>query len=147
MEINPVHADMLDLLLPLFSAYQRFYQATPDEVRNRAFLTSLLATPAVAVQHLATEDGLALGFATLYFPLSSVAVQPYCLLNDLYVTLDGRGRIGKALILHAREHAASKRFASLRWQTEQSNETAQRLYDRLEATHSAWFTYSLPTGV
>jgi ribosomal protein S18 acetylase RimI-like enzyme len=148
MDIQPVRTDMLDLLLPLFADCQQFYRAKPDEARNRAFLMHLLATPTLGIQNLVTQDGVALGFSTLYYPLSSVSAQPYCLLNDLYVAPGGRGRgIGKALIQLAREHAASQGSACLRWQTEQSNETAQRLYDRLGATRSAWYSYSLHTGV
>ena len=148
MDIHPVQADSLDTLLALFADYQRFYGATPDKAQNRAFLTHLLATPALGAQFLATEEHLPLGFSTLYYPLSSVSARPYCLLNDLYVVPEGRGRgVGQALIQRAREHAASQGFTSLSWQTEQSNETAQRLYDRLGATRSAWLTYSLPTGV
>jgi len=148
MEIHPVQADTLDLLLALFADYQRFYRATPDEARNRAFLTRLLADPSLGAQYLAIEETRPLGFATLYHPLSSVSARPYCLLNDLYVVSGARGRgIGQALLQRAREHAATHGFAVLSWQTEQSNVTAQRLYDQLEATRSAWFTYSLPTGV
>lgn len=148
MQIQTVDPSHIELLLPLFAAYQRFYRAQPDESRNRAFLTELLATPALGVQYLALEKQGPLGFATLYFPLSSVSAQPYCLLNDLFVLPEARGRgTGRALIERARQHAAEAGYAALRWQTEQANETAQRLYDRLGATRAAWFTYSLSSGI
>ena len=73
MDIRLAQEETLDLLLPLFAGDQRFYQAGPDEERNRKFLTHLLTTPALGAQYLATEDGHALGFATLYSPLSSVS--------------------------------------------------------------------------
>ncbi|WP_102127943.1 GNAT family N-acetyltransferase [Deinococcus planocerae] len=148
MQIQTADPSHLDLLLPLFAAYQRFYRAQPDEARNRAFLARLLATLDLGVQYLALGNQGPLGFATLYFPLSSVSAQPSCLLNDLFVIPKARGAgTGRALIERARQHAAEARYATLRWQTEQANETAQRLYDGLGTTRTAWFTYSLPTGV
>lgn len=77
-----------------------------------------------------------------------MSAQPSCLLNDLFVIPESRGAgTGRALIERARQHAAEAGYPSLRWQTEQANETAQRLYDTLGATRTAWFTYSLPTGI
>lgn len=49
MQIRTADPSHLNLLLPLFAAYQRFYRTEPDEGRNRAFLARLLATPELGV--------------------------------------------------------------------------------------------------
>lgn len=86
-------------------------------------------------------------FATLSFPLSSVSAGSYCLLNDLYVVLEARGRgIGRALIARRRDHARERGHAALEWQTRRENATAQRLYDATGARRTAWYTYGLPTA-
>lgn len=61
-----------------------------------------------------------------------MSAQSYCLLNDLFVLPEARGEgAGRALIERSRQHAAEAGYATLRWHTEQANQTAQRLYDGL----------------
>ena len=146
MRIETVTPATFEAVLPMVADYQRFYRATPDEARNRAHFGRLLTDRAAGIQFVALDDaGQPLGFATLYFPLSSVSAQVRCLLNDLYTVPAARGQgVGRALIDHCRAHARALGFSSIFWQTEQSNVTAQRLYDRLGATRTAWYTYTLP---
>lgn len=148
MRIERVTPDSVGLILPLVSAYQRFYQAEPDEHRNRKHFSLVLGDPALSVGFVALDDNAApVGFATLYFPLSSVTPGAYCLLNDLYVIRAKRGRgTGRALIDRCRQYAYEAGYAILQWQTEQSNTEAQWLYDRMGAKQSRWFSYSLRTA-
>jgi ribosomal protein S18 acetylase RimI-like enzyme len=146
MQIETVTPATFELVLPLIAAYQRFYEAVPDETRNRAHFAQFLDDHSQGIQFVALDDARsALGFATLYFPFSSVSAQVRCLMNDLYTVPETRGQgVGRALILHCLAYAQERGHSSIYWQTAQSNTTAQRLYDSLNTTRSAWYTYTLP---
>jgi GNAT superfamily N-acetyltransferase len=146
MTIETVTEATFELVLPLIAAYQRFYEAPPDEARNRAHFGRFLHNHSGGVQFIArADDGRPLGFATLYFPFSSLSAGAYCLLNDLYTVPEARGRgVGRALIGHCARYAGELGFTRISWQTAQTNATAQRLYDSLPTTRTAWFTYTLP---
>jgi GNAT superfamily N-acetyltransferase len=146
MHIETVTPATFELVLPLIAAYQRFYEAVPNEGRNRAYFSRFLDDQTNGIQFVALDgDGRALGFATLYFPLGSVSARANCLMNDLFTTPEARGKgIGRALITHCLQYAKDHGFSSIYWQTAQSNTTAQRLYDSLNTTRSAWYTYTLP---
>lgn len=146
MQIETVTAATYELVLPLIAGYQRFYEAEPDEARNRAHFGRLLGDQSAGIQFVALGDaGQALGFATLYFPLGSVTPGVYCLMNDLFVVPEVRGQgIGRALIRHCQSYAQQHGFQAIRWQTALDNHTAQRLYDSLPTTRSGWYTYTLP---
>jgi ribosomal protein S18 acetylase RimI-like enzyme len=146
MQIETVDAKTFELVLPLIAAYQRFYEAEPDEARNRAHFGQFLEDHTNGIQFVALDDDrAALGFATIYFPFSSASARINCLMNDLYTVPAARGQgIGRALIRHCQGYAKGRGFGSIYWQTAQSNATAQRLYDSLGARRSAWYTYTLP---
>ncbi len=148
MWIERVTSNSVGRILPLLAAYQRFYRTEPNEAHNREHFTRVLADPSVAVQFVALEETLGpIGFATLYFPLSSVTAGSYCLLNDLYVDPTTRGcGVGRALIERCRLYAFEAGYASLEWQTEQSNTEARRLYDRMGAEQRGWYSCTLSTA-
>ena len=144
--IETVTRATFEAVLPLIAEYQRFYRAQPDAARNREHFSQFLEDHRRGILFIARDaKAKVLGFATLYFFLSSVQARTQCILNDLYTVPEVRGQgIGRALIEHCRRHARQLGFDQLTWQTERSNETAQRLYDRLGAERSEWLTYSLP---
>ena len=148
MQIETVTAQTFERVLPLIAGYQRFYKAEPDEARNRAHFGHLLDDHNAGIQFVALDEaGLALGFATLYFPLGSVTPGVACLMNDLFVVPETRGQgIGRALILHCLRYANAHGFPKIHWQTALDNHTAQRLYDSLPTTRSGWYTYRLEAG-
>ena len=77
----------------------------------------------------------ALGFVQLYPSFSSVAARRLWVLNDLYVTPEGRGRgIGRALMERARRHAVETGACRLTLETMSDNETARALYRSLGYT-------------
>lgn len=143
--IVPVTWTNIDHVLPLIADYQRFYQATPDAMRNRAHFGQLIDNPMLGAQWVAVADaGQAVGFVTAYRVLSSVSAVGQCLLNDLFVVPEFRGQgLGKQLILHCHAWAKAEGYAGVHWQTALDNHTAQRLYDALPTTRSVWYTYEL----
>jgi GNAT superfamily N-acetyltransferase len=148
MQIETVTAQTFERVLPLIAGYQRFYKAEPDEARNRAHFGRLLDNHDIGIQFVALDEaGQALGFATLYFPLGSVRPGVACLMNDLFVVPEQRGRgIGRALIVHCLSYAKAHGFSNIHWQTALDNHTAQRLYDSLPTTRSGWYTYRLESA-
>ena len=116
MQIETVTQATFERVLPLIAAYQRFYEATPDDDRNREHFARLLNDHADGIQFVALDDqGGALGFATLYFPLGSVTPGVFCLMNDLFTVPEARGRgIGRALILHCLSYARARGFTAIK---------------------------------
>lgn len=146
MHIETVTPASFDDVLPLVAAYQVFYGAEPNEARNREHFGRFLNDHSRGVQFLARDEaGNAVGMATLYFTYSSVRACEQCLMNDLYVVPEVRGRgIGRALIEHCRNFARERGYRAIVWTTATDNATAQRLYDALTAERSTWVHYRLP---
>jgi GNAT superfamily N-acetyltransferase len=147
VEIRPVRRDEVDLALPLFAGYQRFYGVErPDDGRNRAFFARF-ATPSEAGVLLgAWVDGSLAGFACVYWSFSSVRAAGIGLMNDLFVAEVARGRgMGRALIEAAADATRRRGFHHLEWYTAPDNTTAQRVYNATGATRSTWLGYELST--
>jgi ribosomal protein S18 acetylase RimI-like enzyme len=147
IRIRVVQPKDLEKILPLVEAYQRFYLVEPDGERNRVFFHRLAESPEQGIQFGAfTEDGeFAVGFATLYFPPSSLSAKHYCLLNDLFTLPEYRGKgVARLLVTQCLSFAKKRGFSEVEWLTRDSNETAQKFYDRLGAQKTSWFYYTLP---
>jgi GNAT superfamily N-acetyltransferase len=146
IEVSPVREEEFETLLPLISAYQRFYEVDDvDADRNRFFFRRFLAPSDVGLLLAARDEtGVILGYACLYWFFSSLQAVETVLMNDLFVAPEARGRgIGRALI-GATEQAARERGAGwVEWSTAPDNHTAQRLYDSLTGEKSTWLTYEL----
>jgi GNAT superfamily N-acetyltransferase len=145
VNIQTVTLGTFENILPLIADYQRFYESQPDGERNRRFYSQFIGDHRGAIQFLALDDkGVAIGFATLYFPYSSISAGVTCLMNDLFVLPEARGKgVGRALIAHCREHAKGLGFPRIHWHTFESNKTAHRLYDETGAFYISSRMYFL----
>ncbi len=142
--IEPVTTATLPASLELFAAYQRFYGADVDHKKNERFLRDLMKHPDWGAQFVALADGAPVGFATLYYTLSSVTAERIGLMNDLYVSTGWRGKgVGRAFIDHCAHAVRTKGFPRMIWLTEESNQEAQQLYDTYRAHKSRWIEYML----
>jgi GNAT superfamily N-acetyltransferase len=146
VEISAVREEEFETLLPLISAYQRFYEVDDiDPDRNRVFFRRFLA-PSEDGLLLAARDesGTILGYACLYWFFSSLQAVETVLMNDLFVAPEARGRgIGRALIEAVADIARERGAAWVEWSTAPDNHTAQRLYDALTDDKSTWLSYEL----
>lgn len=71
-----------------------------------------------------------LGFVHYVIHRSTWAERNYCYLEDLFVSPAQRGQhIGKRLIEYVQQQAREHQCARLYWHTQESNVTAQKLYD------------------
>ena len=136
----------LDDLLPLMRGYCDFYAAAPPDAALLALSRALLEGPGhEGVQLLAREhDGVAAGFATVYWSWSTLSASRVGVMNDLFVDPAARGtgladELIRACAALARRHGATE----LGWQTAVDNERAQAVYERSGARRSRWLDYSL----
>lgn len=121
----------LDAIVPLFTAYRRFYRQPRDPGADRAFLAERLEK-GESVVLLAEIDVEAVGFTQLYPCFSSVALKKVWVLNDLYTKREARRRgVGTALLEHARAFARKTGARGLVLETTPDNEKAQALYEEL----------------
>lgn len=130
VEVRQATVADLNLLVPLFDAYRRFYRQPSEPERARRFLLERLGH-GQSVVFLAFEDDVAIGFTQLYPSFSSGAMAPIFILNDLFVAPEVRRRgAGSALLQAAAQYGRSAGALRLVLSTEIANTTAQSLYER-----------------
>jgi len=136
----------LDDLLPLMRGYCDFYEVSPSDGALRALALTLIEHPDTAgVQLIArSDDGHAVGFATIFWSYSTLAACAIGVMNDLYVAANARGTgLGAELIRACEAECATRGIELLEWATAPSNARAQAVYDGFEAIRSEWVTYTL----
>ena len=149
LEVSAVREEEFETLLPLISAYQRFYEVDDvDPDRNRFFFRRFLAPSEDGLLLAARDEGGAiLGYACLYWHFTSLVPAETVLMNDLYVDADSRSNgVGRALIEASAAIARERDAHHLEWATAPDNKTAQRLYDSTGAERSEWVEYELPSN-
>ena len=130
-EVVRASAAHVDLAVPLFDGYRRFYGQPRDPEGARGFLQERTARGESAL-FLALEGTEGLGFAQLYPSFSSVSMKRLWILNDLFVAPEARRRgVAAALLEEARRLAVETRAKGLELATATENLPAQRLYERL----------------
>ena len=147
IEILRVGERDLPELLPLMRGYCDFYEVSPSDEALLTLSRALLADPQrEGVQLIARDDdGLAIGFATVYWTWATTSADRIGVMNDLYVAPEGRGSgAAEALIEACRAECAEHGAGKLTWQTALDNERAQKVYDRVGANKEQWLDYWLP---
>jgi GNAT superfamily N-acetyltransferase len=145
--IARVGTDDLDDLLPLMRAYCDFYSVTPTDADLLEMARALIADPErEGVQLIARRaDGVAAGFASVFWTWDTTEGGRVAVMNDLYVDAATRGGgAGTALIEACRAEARARGARRLAWQTALDNTRAQSVYDRLGGERAQWLDYSLP---
>ncbi|MEX0273196.1 MAG: N-acetyltransferase family protein [Flavobacteriaceae bacterium] len=117
-------------LAPLFDAYRVFYGQKPNIKAAVDFLIERFKNKDNVV-FIAYHKGKAVGFTQLYTTYSSVSMQAFYILNDLYVDMEYRNKgIGEALLGRAQEQCTRMDYKGLALETAVDN-PAQKLYERL----------------
>jgi GNAT superfamily N-acetyltransferase len=145
VEVRPLRREELEAALPLIAGYQRFYEAEPNDERNREFFGRFVEPSDEGLLLGAWKDGELVGFATLYWFHSSTRAADTVLMNDLFVSERVRGGgVGRALIDACVAVTRQRGAAHLEWYTAPDNRTAQRLYDSYPgAERSTWHAYEV----
>jgi GNAT superfamily N-acetyltransferase len=141
-----VQASDLQELLPLVRAYCDFYEVAPADEALLSISRALIADPdREGVQLIARDDdGLAVGFATVYWTWDTLIGDRSAIMHDLFVVPSARGKgvadlLISACVEESRRHGAAK----LGWQTARDNTRAQAVYERVGANREEWVDYSL----
>jgi ribosomal protein S18 acetylase RimI-like enzyme len=144
--IRPVNkVDMKPLQVLMVQYIVDFYQRPkPNDEELINLINHLIENPSIGLQFVAERDGELLGFATLYFTFSTLQVKKAAILNDLYVTEQGRGqKIGEQLFQCCLSHIRKNKYAYMTWETAKDNLIAQGLYNKLGGKISDWLVYEI----
>jgi ribosomal protein S18 acetylase RimI-like enzyme len=142
-QIEPALATDVPELTGLFDAYRVFYGAASDPEKTQAFVHGLVSQGKTHF-FLAREAGRepALGFVHLMPSISTVAMRPMWLLEDLYVIPSARrSGVATALMRHAENYAIETGAERLTLATAHNNSKAQSLYKRLGYVREEHFWY------
>jgi GNAT superfamily N-acetyltransferase len=117
----------------LWQAYLRFYRAeVADEVTAATFRRLCDQSDGLIGLVAADDQGGLLGIAHLVFHPSTWSTDPYCYLEDLFVTPAARGtgtarQLLDAVFAEARQRGAARTY----WETQEFNSPARSLYDQV----------------
>lgn len=119
----------------LWTRYLEFYEASVSEEVYETYWARLLGEdPYDFTCLLAEQDGQLVGLTHYAFQRHGWKVENVVYLQDLYVDPDMRGTgAGRALIEAVYKAADDAGCPSVYWMTQDFNETARKLYDRIGA--------------
>lgn len=117
----------------LWTAYLEFYESSVSEQVYEATFNRILDPNEPNRNALVAEqNGRLIGLVHFIYHAHNWRVEDVCYLQDLYVdpTLRGSG-VGRALIEAVYEAADANGTPSVYWLTQDFNESARQLYDRV----------------
>lgn len=131
-QIIPLEEINFEQWLPLWQGYLNFYksQLTDEQIR---LSWKRITNPEQADMfgYAIQIEGQVAGFVHLISHMSMWTDLPYCYLQDLYVNEQFRNQgLARQLIEHSYSVCARK-FDRIYWLTQESNITAQYLYNRI----------------
>jgi GNAT superfamily N-acetyltransferase len=117
----------------LWTGYLDFYKTTvPEEVYQTTFERLLDPTRPQQCAYVAEKDGRLIGLVHIIYHVHNWRVEDVCYLQDLYVDPAERGTgAGRALIETVYTAADANGTPSVYWMTQDFNEPARKLYDRI----------------
>ena len=150
MIVRPVRRDDYAQWLPLWAGYNAFYKrvGTSAVSQEMTDLTWQRFFDAYEPMHalVAEVEGRLIGFTHYLYHRNTVMVGPVCYLQDLFTAEAARGRgAGRALIEAVYAAASAAGSPRVYWTTQESNLTAQRLYDQI-AEKSDFIQYRKALG-
>ncbi|OTG82723.1 GNAT family N-acetyltransferase [Acinetobacter sp. ANC 5054] len=133
IEIKPLQNISKEQWMPLWQAYQIFYNANiPEHVSQNTWnklvshdvpqmygFAAILNNQVVGIVHIIEHD-------------SCWTIKPYAYLQDLFTLEEYRGQgIARKLIQHVYDIAMARKCDRVYWLTHETNEIAKLLYDRV----------------
>ncbi len=117
----------------LWTGYLEYYETSvAEEVYQTSFARLLSEDEEEFNGHIAELDGRAVGLVHFLFHRHMWRVEKVCYLQDLYADTDVRGQgIGRKLIESVYDSADTNGCPRVYWLTQDFNDTARRLYDRV----------------
>ncbi len=154
IQIRQASLEDLHQLVPLFDLYRIFYKQSSDLVKAERFLKDRFinkdSTIFLAFANGSQKAQKAVGFTQLFNTFSSVSMEPFYILNDLYVLEEFRGQgIAEQLIDAAKKLANKNHQKGIALETDWNN-PAQKLYERLsfekDIDHYHYFWSTKPSS-
>jgi len=142
LTVRPLNAGDVKQWQGLWQGYLTFYESQLPESLSTLTWERLL-DPAESLSGIAAfdEQGVMLGFTHLVYHRSTWSATHYCYLEDLFTAPGSRGKgVARALIEAVRVQAMADNCSRLYWHTQESNNVAQALYDKV-ATKSGFIQY------
>lgn len=117
----------------LWTAYLAFYEsAVPEDVYQSTFARLLGDDPQDFNGLVAELDGQIVGLTHYVYHRHCWRTDNVCYLQDLYAVPQARGKgVGRALIEAVYSAADDAGAPAVYWMTQEFNETARKLYDRV----------------
>lgn len=116
----------------LWQGYNTFYERSVEPRVTERLWTRLVEGGGEPFGFAAEAGGKVVGLAHYFFVFSTSDWNPRCYMQDLFADPEIRGRgVGRALIEAVYAEADRRDAAQTYWLTQDFNETARRLYDRL----------------
>ena len=142
--IRPLTTHDAQAWLTLWQGYQAFYQVDIASHTSELTWQRLLDANEPVFGAVALEEERLIGFVHWVVHRSTWTVNPTCYLQDLFVDSTQRGAgIGGALIEHVRTIAQQNGYAEVYWLTHESNDQAQKLYQKV-AERPGFLQYCIP---
>lgn len=131
--------------LPLWEAYQRFYEVEiPEETTERTWARFHDTSEPMHALGAFDDENRLVGIVHAIFHRSTWLPDWTCYLQDLYVDRNQRGKgVGAALIEAVADLARANKAGRLYWMTQETNTTARKLYDHV-AARSGFIQYRKP---
>lgn len=129
----------------MWTDYLAFYKTSvPQEVYETTFARLLGNDPRDFSALVAEQDGRLVGLTHYLFHRHAWKIEDVCYLQDLYARPETRGTgVGRALIEGVYDAADRNGTPSVYWMTQDFNETARKLYDRI-ANLTPFIRYQRP---
>ena len=117
----------------LWDGYLTFYKQTlPEDVKTLTWNRICLSQDGYSAFVAEASDQRLIGFAICLLHPSTWTARPYCYLEDLFVAEEARGLgAGRALVEAVYGFAEALSCPRVYWVTEETNQTARALYDRV----------------
>ena len=133
VRIRPLEQSDFDSWAPLWKDYLVFYKTElPQEIYRSSFDRMVSSSDAEFRGLVAEKGGNLVGLAHYLFHRHGWTIENVCYLQDLFVAPEERGTgLGRALIEAVYAKADEAGASKVYWNTQESNETARRLYDRI----------------
>ena len=143
--VRPVDRSDYAQWLRLWDGYNAFYgrsgeTALAPEITQMTWVRFFDAYEPVHAL-VAESRGRLVGLAHYLFHRSTTTIAPVCYLQDLFSDASARGQgVGRALITDLYGRARQAGASRVYWQTHETNQTAQTLYDKV-AERSGFIVY------
>lgn len=130
IEVREFGATDFDSWLVLWNGYLDFYsEKLPDGLTELTW-QRIIDTDFNSHGLGEFEGENLLGIVHFNFQNSTISVNGFVLLEDLFVSADARGKgVGRKLIDAVKARAEAAGCSRLYWDTDRTNETARKLYD------------------